>query len=722
MFPPNRMPFPGMPPMGMPPFPIPPMMPPPISSQNDSNGNTNKTWTEHKTPDGRSYYYNNYTGESRWEKPDELKTKAEILLSQCPWKEYRSESGRFYYYNAQTQETKWTKPKELEELEMKIQKEQIHSKMPPMFPMYPMSMIPPMLPTLPSTTTPLISAKTETTYTNNGTNKNATSDIDHAIKATLADIELPNEPESKSNTPRSIQNSDVDSDGGSSEKSQQKTTQKVDYKNKKEAIEAFKELLKEKAVTSTSTWDQALKLIANDPRFSALKQLNEKKQAFNAYKVQKQKEEKEEERKRIRTAKEDLEKYLMTCEHMHSTIKYPKAEKLFSNLSVWQGVPDKDRRDLYEDVCFELEKKEKEEAKALRKRNLKELKIILENMSKVTYKTRWSEAQKLLFKDSNFAKDQDLQNMDKEDALIVFEEHIRELEKEHEEDMEKRRRLIKRQERKDRESFLTLLDELHEQGKLHSMSLWVDLYSHISVDERFTAMLGHSGSTPLDLFKFYVEDLKARYHEDKKLIKEIVKESEFNVEHTTTFDKFVEIINQDKRVSQLDATNIKQCFNHMLEKAQAKEKERLKDEAKKQKKIEHAFKSLLRKNEVQDQAKYDELKEKLEKEDAYLALGNDDERKRVLDDYFNQLQETCLHHVKRKKEKKRKHHKKSKSSSPENSDNDDKEEGAIKSENEGEVLSSDEDEEPTQKSSKKHKKSKKRKKQKSVGVNHPTCN
>ena len=31
------------------------------------------------------------------------------------------------------------------------------------------------------------------------------------------------------------------------------------------------------------------------------------------------------------------------------------------------------------------------------------------------------------------------------------------------------------------------------------------------------------GSTPLDLFKFYVEDLKARFSEEKKIIKEILK-------------------------------------------------------------------------------------------------------------------------------------------------------------------------------------------------------
>ena len=32
-----------------------------------------------------------------------------------------------------------------------------------------------------------------------------------------------------------------------------------------------------------------------------------------------------------------------------------------------------------------------------------------------------------------------------------------------------------------------------------------------------------SGSTPLDLFKFYVEDLKARFHDEKKVIKEVLK-------------------------------------------------------------------------------------------------------------------------------------------------------------------------------------------------------
>jgi len=35
-------------------------------------------WTEHKAPDGRNYYFNTATKQSVWEKPEELKTEAEV--------------------------------------------------------------------------------------------------------------------------------------------------------------------------------------------------------------------------------------------------------------------------------------------------------------------------------------------------------------------------------------------------------------------------------------------------------------------------------------------------------------------------------------------------------------------------------------------------------------------------------------------------------------------
>jgi pre-mRNA-processing factor 40 len=44
--------------------------------------------------------------------------------------------------------------------------------------------------------------------------------------------------------------------------------------------------------------------------------------------------------------------------------------------------------------------------------------------------------------------------MDKEDALIVFEDHIRQLEKSHEDESEILKKYIRRTNRKNREAFL----------------------------------------------------------------------------------------------------------------------------------------------------------------------------------------------------------------------------------------------------------------------------
>jgi pre-mRNA-processing factor 40 len=256
-----------------------------MSSSSDGTSH----WTEHTSPDGRLYYYNGQTGESRWEKPEELK---KIQLE--TWKEFKTEDGRVYYYNAATKESRWDNPN--------IKKQ----------------------PT-----------------TNNNDKKS--SEIELAMKATLAEIKLPpvvnKSPVTNINIDQSEHDSNEDSDFSSISTPTYSTTTtttksannnnqnslaafNLEYPNKKVAIEAFKDLLRDKNVPSNSNWDGAVKLISSDVRYVTLKHLNEKKQAFNAYKVQKQKEDKEEERRKLKQNKEDLEAFLQTCEHMNSTIKY----------------------------------------------------------------------------------------------------------------------------------------------------------------------------------------------------------------------------------------------------------------------------------------------------------------------------------------------------------------------------------------------------------------
>lgn len=209
-----------------------------------------------------------------------------------------------------------------------------------------------------------------------------------------------------------------------------------------------------------------------------------------------------------------------------------------------------------------------EQAKQLRKRNWEALKNILDNMANVTYRTTWSEAQQYLLDNPTFAEDEELQSMkahlyflqfkkeqiltaitclciyrgsleeilkssgfghviidmDKEDALICFEEHIRALEKEEEEEKQKTLLRERRRQRKNREGFQVsgnsqnkerkrpacfsicflsdifvftkkFLDELHDHGQLHSMSSWMEMYPSLSSDIRFANMLGQPGKT-----------------------------------------------------------------------------------------------------------------------------------------------------------------------------------------------------------------------------------
>ncbi|PNJ25806.1 PRPF40B isoform 4 [Pongo abelii] len=569
---------PMLPPMGAPPpltqIPgmVPPMMPgmlmPAVpvtaatapgadtaSSAVAGTGPPRALWSEHVAPDGRIYYYNADDKQSVWEKPSVLKSKAELLLSQCPWKEYKSDTGKPYYYNNQSKESRWTRPKDLDDLEVLVkqeaagkQQQQLPQTLQPQ-PPQPQPDPPPAPPGPTPVPTGLLEPE-----------PGGSEDCD-VLEATqpLEQGFLQQLEEGPSSSGQHQPQQEEEESKPEPERSG------LSWSNREKAKQAFKELLRDKAVPSNASWEQAMKMVVTDPRYSALPKLSEKKQAFNAYKAQREKEEKEEARLRAKEAKQTLQHFLEQHERMTSTTRYRRAEQTFGELEVWAVVPERDRKEVYDDVLFFLAKKEKEQAKQLRRRNIQALKSILDGMSSVNFQTTWSQAQQYLMDNPSFAQDHQLQNMDKEDALICFEEHIRALEREEEEERERARLRERRQQRKNREAFQTFLDELHETGQLHSMSTWMELYPAVSTDVRFANMLGQPGSTPLDLFKFYVEELKARFHDEKKIIKDILKDRGFCVEVNTAFEDFAHVISFDKRAAALDAGNIKLTFNSVRE-------------------------------------------------------------------------------------------------------------------------------------------------------------
>ena len=65
------------------------------------------------------------------------------------------------------------------------------------------------------------------------------------------------------------------------------------------------------------------------------------------------------------------------------------------------------------------------------------------------------------------------------------------------------------------------------------------------------------------------------------------------MEASTTFEAFATIVCEDKRSATLDAGNVKLTYNSLLEKAESKEKERVKEEARKMKKLEAGLRLVL---------------------------------------------------------------------------------------------------------------------------------
>ena len=125
--------------------------------------------------------------------------------------------------------------------------------------------------------------------------------------------------------------------------------------------------------------------------------------------------------------------------------------------------------------------------------------------------TRWQVAEEKLEQNHEFNSDK-FETLTRMDVLNQFEKHIRQLQREHNDKVQAERRKKHRAERKNRDAFLELLDDLRKSGLLRAGTKWKDIHGIIQDDPRYLAMLGQDGSSPLDLFwdALEIEDQKFR--------------------------------------------------------------------------------------------------------------------------------------------------------------------------------------------------------------------
>lgn len=655
---------------------------PPVNLSEPSSSD----WQEHTAAEGKKYYYNKKTRQSSWEKPVELMTPLERADASTEWKEFTTPEGRKYYFNKVTKQSKWTIPDELKvarELAEKASNQQPdqESGIATSALVRSAAFEPSTAPANQSSSAVGIIASSAHDGSSNSVLsgpplphnvENTSSSIvgmqnggsSTAVVPVAASTEVPlvatDAGSSRNNDENSSLTTGADAEDGTSAEDleeakktmpvagkinvtpvEEKTSEEepVVYATKMEAKNAFKSLLESVNVESDWTWDQTMRVIINDKRYGALKTLGERKQAFNEYLNQRKKFEAEEKRIKQRKARDDFLAMLEESKELTSSTRWSKAILMFEDDERFKAVErPREREDLFENYLVELHKKEKAKAAEEHKRYVAEYRAFLESCDFIKASTQWRKVQERLEDDERYSR------LEKFDRLDIFQEYIRHLEKEEEEQKRVQKDQVRRQERKNRDGFRKMLEEHVADGTLNARTRWRDYCAQIKDSQSYLAVASNtSGSTPKELFDDVIEELDKQYQEDKTQIKEVVKSGKIPMTTSWTLEEFQTATLEDDALKGISTINIKLVYDDQLERLKEKEQK----DAKKRQRLGENFSDLLYSiKEISASSTWDDSKQLFEDSQEFRALDSET--------YARELFEECVVHLKeRLKEKER---------------------------------------------------------------------
>ncbi|KAI6113118.1 hypothetical protein F5141DRAFT_1188298 [Pisolithus sp. B1] len=441
---------------------------------------------EHRNPEGRTYWFNTVTRESVWEKPDVfcgsyVTSCVQRALSETKWKEYFS-GGRKYYYNTESKESKWDMPDELvlllEKVRKGIQRQsacaselgvshrivRILSRDPP----------PAQASPEPSSGPSSQTNGTEGALTVHGTN------LPFSSSGVLpARPNMPDDPAIPHNG----------------------------FPTLEEAEKAFMHLLRKAGVDADWSWDQTMRAIITDPLYKALNTLAEKKAAWQKYTEGLRQKEEEEREARLSKLRPALRNMLKGNPNVFHYTTFGTADKLFAQHPIWQQAKiEAERRLIFEEYVAELKQREVQETRASRTRSISKVVSLFKELG-VDVLTRWRKALDMLTECEEWKEDPELRRLPTLDILLAFEDYSRVKEREFEEQMRRAQVEKTRTERKAREAFRGLLQELVASGKIRARTKWRQVYPSFATDDRYLNLLGKPGSNPLELFWDVVDKL-----------------------------------------------------------------------------------------------------------------------------------------------------------------------------------------------------------------------
>ncbi|NXP10520.1 TCRG1 regulator, partial [Thinocorus orbignyianus] len=389
MVPPFRVPLPGMPiPLpgvlpGMAP-PIVPMIHPQVaiaaSPASLAGAAAVSEWTEYKTADGKTYYYNNRTLESTWEKPQELKEKEKMEEKiKEPIKEPSEEPLPM---ETEEEEPKEEPIKELIKEEPK--EEELTEEEKAAQKAKPVATTP-----IPGTPWCVVWTGDERVFFYNPTTRLSMwdrpddligrADVDKIIQEPphkkgmeegkkLTREEHESAEDANEDEPIKIKkrkkddNKDMDSEKEAAMEAEIKAARERAIVPLEARMKQFKDMLLERGVSAFSTWEKELHKIVFDPRYLLLNP-KERKQVFDQYVKTRAEEERKEKKNKIMQAKEDFKKMMEEAKINPRTTFSEFAAKHAKDSRFKAIEKMKDREALFNEFITAARKKEKEDSK-----------------------------------------------------------------------------------------------------------------------------------------------------------------------------------------------------------------------------------------------------------------------------------------------------------------------------------------------------------------------
>ncbi|KAK1769516.1 U1 snRNP [Phialemonium atrogriseum] len=560
-------------------------------------------WQEHRTPDGRIYYYNSATKVTQWTKPEDLMSHAERALANQPWKEYTAEGGRKYWYNTETKQSSWEMPE--------AYKKALGDSGTPTSPVTPATPFQPP------------SGPHQANYGGGGGGYGERShDHYRDHREPLGEhrqLTFGNNVQAQAFVP---------------------ATNEPEYATPEEAEAAFVKLLRRSGVQPDWTWEQALRAIVKDPQYRAVKDPKDRKAAFEKYCYDVLIQDKERAKERLTKLRAGFTTMLKSHPEIKHYTRWKTARPIIEGETIFRSTNDEaERRQLFEDYMVNLRKTHREHQTSVRKSAMDGLIELLPKLNLEPY-TRWSEAQDVIQTSPPFKNEEKYKSLTKYDILTVFQNHVKSLERTFNDLRQEEKNKKYRKERQARDGFLALLAELRSEGKIKAGTKWSQVYPLIGSDDRYKAMSGQPGSTPMDLFWDVVEEEERALRGPRNDILDVVDDKHFEVTPKTTFQEFQSLLKDDPRTANIERDTVEFIFEKLREK-KAKRSDDDKLVERQQRRALDDLRSFMKRLDppILPHDTYERVKARLSRSDKFQAVLSEEARRGAFEKHVRRLRE-----------------------------------------------------------------------------------